>query len=258
MSGCICFRARRRAPSAAAEEEDKIHRQLSTMTTWTCLETPSAHSAEAARRRMRMLEEYILDPQRRFVDGGVSSSGVRLSHVMPAGEPLVAKGQIFLPGFFDISTVLAAINDIRERRKWDKEMVHYEPIMDVMRDDVMGESLCQVYSAYRGKFGIMGRDFVWNVYNAWESPEVAYHVSFSQTDCPRGFEPNDKFVRATTWLAGYRIARTEGGLSIEFVNQTEIGGRAVPQWIVQSVMKRTPEQLTLLTQYIHGKGLYDF
>jgi hypothetical protein len=84
---------------------------------------------------------------------------------------------------------------------------------------------------------------------------VAFHVTFSNSETISGFEPSDKFVRATTWLAGYRIERLAGGLSIDFVNQTDIGGRGVPQWIVQSVMKRTPDQLALLSQYIHAKGL---
>ena len=208
------------------------------------------------REKLETMRKYIMDGIRGgFVAGGVSSN-VPLFWLKPTnGGPLIAKGEVFLEGIDDLTFVAKCIFDPACRLQWDSDVVAINVIREIpvqlASPDFTYEHLTQVYNSFKGRFGAPGRDFVWNSYVARsETDLVQVQYSVSDLEYPRGFEPNTKFVRAETTFSGYWVLKGHGGCVIHFINQTDIKGRLLPDWLVDSVIKKSPAKLDQLKTFI--------
>lgn len=206
-----------------------------------------------ARRRVDQLLHWLDVEGDQFVRNGHSGS-VELYYRSKSAtvHHLITRGDVFLADVDDLCFVLKAINDPTTRKEWDHDILKLIEIrhLPVASQD---ESLRQVYNAFRGRFGAPGRDFVWNVYN-WNLGSVAYQMTFSipENDCPSGFAPGDHghFIRAETFVGGYRLIKESSGIRIQFVNQSDIKAGSIPDWLLNPFMRKTPERIGLLAQFI--------
>lgn len=234
-----------------------LSREVSVISAVSCLETQSTavyspRSAEdpilsKARERREVLEDYILDSARRFVAGDADSKGVQLWHFHPDKEPLVAKGHVAVEGVFDdLSLVLNCLTNVEKAKEWNTDIIEGHVIREIL--NTSQERLVHEYSAFKGRMGFPGRDFSWFSYTYWESRDVVFVLNFSSD--VDDHNSSSRYVRAHAWITGYKLARTKSGISVHFVNQVDIGSKRVPDLIVNSILKRTPERLGVFSKYI--------
>jgi hypothetical protein len=260
MRGCFCFPFRR--PEHTDErpvfEEEVLKydfaRETSIISLFSCVETESSATSadratvEEARRRLDLLKSYIADDS--FTLNSRSKT-VTLWHKNE--EPLISRGRTTIEDVFDLDLVVDAITNLERVKRWDPDTVHQERLSEVSlsrnKSPYMKEFLHKTYCAYKGRMGFPGRDFVWNTLIAWESDSLVYLVNYSEQEGAPESKPG--FVRGKTKVAGYRIQRCPNGIVIDFTNQVDIGSKLVPDFILTPIMKKVPERLAALAEYIH-------
>jgi len=199
--------------------------------------------------------KYMEDASGEFMDNGRSGNVKLWFKPKKGAEPVVAKGQVFLPNEQDIDLVLDVLTSSQHRVVWDHDNVSNIPIREIFLDNSEDgrETARQVYNAFKGRFGQPGRDFIYNEYICKISESKALYLLYSNPDeqCPPGFEPGSRgnFVRAHTYLGAYLIQKEFSGIRMDFVNQTDIGG-SLPDWIANMVLKNSPEKLSSISIYI--------
>ena len=235
---------------------ENVSREVSLVSAVSCLETQStaAYSPRAienpilmkARERREVLYNLIIDSGSKFT-GDHESNGVRLWYIQPENEPLISKGHISVQGSYNLRPVLECLTNANKAREWNADVIEGQVINEIINSGE--ETLLYEYNAYKGRMGFPGRDFLWYSYIYWESADVVYYLNFSD-ESQLTQQTTNRYVRGNALLTGYRIERTESGLSIHFVNQVDVGIKRVPDWIVNTIMRRTPERLGILAAYL--------
>ena len=211
---------------------------------------------EEVKQRLATLNAWIEDADNSFVPNG-KSGDVDLAYKPKSANchHLVARGEVLLEGVDDVGFVLDAMTDREGRSEWDVDIINNVFIRDIGIPNAVHERAFQVYNSFKGRFGFPGRDFVWDVYVSREGDE-AVHLTFShhEADCPQGFAPGQRgnLVRGETFIGGYRITKEGGGVRMLFLNQTDIRGN-FPDWLSNSVIKKSPEKMGLLAKFILKK-----
>lgn len=251
---CGCFR------SALREDQSP---DLSVMQ--DALSTPEVYSVLALdpaecivgelRRKSELARKYILDELNEFIENGHSGSVRFWFKPRSPDAPLIAKGEVLLINVDSIDFILQVLTESRYRPFWDLDIVNNIHIRDILSDslDHTKEKARQVYNSFKGRFGQPGRDFVFNEYTCKINENKAVFLIYSNPadECPPGFEPGSRgpFLRAHTFLGAYLVEKESNGVRIHFVNQTDIGG-SLPDWISNLVLKKSPEKLSFISNYI--------
>jgi hypothetical protein len=207
------------------------------------------------RRKTALAETYFADLAGEFIQNG-ESGDVRLWY-KPRNEidPLIAKGEILIRNEHDIDLVLEVLTGSKHRSGWDLDNLSNIHIRDIHVNNLENrkERVCQVYNAFKGRFGQPGRDFVFNEYTCKLSNQKSACLFYSNSEeqCPSGFEPGSRgrFIRANTILGAYQLEKETNGIRVHFINQTDIGGK-LPDWISDLVLKKSPEKLSYISFYI--------
>lgn len=239
-------------------------RETSMVSAMSCMETESSTTYVSgdpervaqieARLRLTLLKSLIAD---NTFSGGHSYKNVKIWYKQPRNEPIVSRGHVVFPEANSLEMILEALTDIDRIKQWDTDTVEQKYINEIpipqIRDSLINERLYQTYCAFKGRMGFPGRDFVWNSLVAWESEDLVYLVHYSDPlfPLPASFQPHPGYIRGTTWLTGYRLERTVSGVTIDFISQVDIGNSLVPDWIITPIMKKVPERLAVLREYIH-------
>ena len=209
------------------------------------------HILLTLRQKMETMRTYILDPKKEFISAGTVGK-IPIFFRKFDNHPLVARGEVFVPNVTSLETIAAAISS-DERHNWDTDVIEMRKIRDILvaipSPDFFHENVSQVYNSFKGRFGFPGRDFVWNTYIAFSETDLV-QLCYSTGDPAEA--SNQKFVRAETILSGYWVRLIQGGCMIHFINQTDIKGR-LPDWIVDSVVKKSPAKLEQLYTYLIGR-----
>ena len=268
MPSCFCIKPSRAHPAEVYEEEEVMKydftRETSMVSAMSCMETESsttyvpgdpARAAQIeARRRLSLLKSLIADNS---FSGGHSNKNVKIWYKQPRNEPIVSRGHVVFPEAHSLEMIIESLTDIDKIKQWDTDTVEQRYINEIpislTRDSFINERLYQTYCAFKGRMGFPGRDFIWNSLIAWESEDLVYLVHYSDPlfPLPAGFQPSSGYIRGTTLLTGYRIERTMNGITIDFISQVDIGSSLVPDWILTPIMKKVPERLAVLREYIH-------
>jgi hypothetical protein len=234
-------------------------RTTSLVSAVSCLEAQSTAAftprnddpiVNVCRLRMERFKKLINDPE--FVYGH-QNRGVKVWHLEPKGEPLIAKGHIIVPNVPSVSFALECLSTCPRIQQWNTDLLDHRTIktFPVHNNMFLSERISQDYNAYKGKMGFPGRDFLWYSYVVWEDVDTAFVIHFSDFDSSDDNpQASGRFVRARALISGYRVQRVNGDLSIYFINQVDPGTNLVPDWIINSVMKKTPERLSALSEYI--------
>lgn len=210
---------------------------------------------EDLRQKISSADTYFADLSGDFIPNG-ESGDVRLWY-RPRNEidPLIAKGEILIRNEHDIDLVLEVLTGSKHRAGWDLDNLRNIHIRDIHGNNLENgkERVCQVYNAFKGRFGQPGRDFVFNEYTCKLNNHKAICLIYSNPEdqCPLGFEAGNRgnFIRANTILGAYQLEKEPNGIRVHFINQTDIGGK-LPDWISDMVLKKSPEKLSYISIYI--------
>lgn len=223
----------------------------------TCLESQSTSAfsprylddpvLRTARERVLKFKEYLTD--HRF-GLGTTSDGVKMWHMQPHDEPLVARGHTVIKNITSLELVVEALTNNDRLREWNTDIVETR-VINKLTFPYGCEQVVKEYAAFKGRMGFPGRDCVWHSYTVWENNETVFVIYFSDQSASHAVESVGRYVRAHVLISGYRVDRTAEGISVHFVNQVDPGAKLVPEWILNTVMKRTPERLAALSAYIH-------
>jgi hypothetical protein len=268
MPSCFCIKPSHPNPAEAYEEEEVTKhdytRETSMVSAMSCMETessttyvpgdPERVAQIEARLRLTQLKSLIAD---NTFSGGHSYKNVKIWYKQPRNEPIVSRGHVVFPEAHSLEIIIEALTEIDRIKQWDTDTVEQKYINEIpiphIRDSFINERLYQTYCAFKGRMGFPGRDFVWNSLVAWESEDLVYLVHYSDPlfPLPASFQSYPGYIRGTTWLTGYRLERTVSGVTIDFISQVDIGNSLVPDWIITPIMKKVPERLAVLREYIH-------
>jgi len=243
-----------------------ISRETSLVSAVSCLESQSTSAfsprssgdpvLKHARERVEIFKDWLHDS--RF-SGGSKSNGVTLWHLQLPNEPLIAKGHILLPTVDSMAFVVECLTNRDRLRAWNTDIIENRIINRVCYNEYsspfVSEQIVHEYNAFKGRMGFPGRDCVWHAYTVWENLDTVFIVHFSDHSTTYESVASGRHLRINVLLSGYRIERTPEGISVHFVNQVDPGATLVPEWILNTVMKRTPERLAALSAYIHFANL---
>ena len=182
--------------------------------------------------------------------------GVELSYIPRNGsKPIIARGRLkFNPpahpiDFVEISNQLL---DPLKRHEWDVDFQDMKIFEKIQLSQ--NETLIRAYACFKGKLGFQGRDFFWDIYVKITDTELI-HVTVSSNEEET---LSSRFVRGRTWLGGLSIRRTnDGDIEMVLINQTDVtsgdkssSNRFIPDWIIDSVMKKSPLKLVAIKKFI--------
>jgi len=193
-----------------------------------------------------------------FCNGGMDS-GVVLSHQCRSGNDhgiMIAKGKLFIPNWYprDLAEVSDRLLRPARRAEWDSDVLDCQELSTIGIGGSWNECLMKTYASFKGRFGFPGRDFIWHVYSIVESDHF-FHINVSledeDEDLSRKLRDKHRMIRGNTVLGGFCLKLVQGGTEIYMINQTDLkAGRAVPDWILDSVVKRSPCKLVAIKKFI--------
>ena len=178
-----------------------------------------------------------------------SPDGIEISYKPRKNDPLIARGKMHASGWFphNLAQISDLILDTSKRHLWDSDLYEIEILERTSISD--SETLLRVWASFKGRFGFPGRDFFWDIYILVSEDEIV-HVTMPGEDDGVN-RHNGRFVRGQTLLGGLRIVRTPEGVDMTLINQTDAGGRRlVPDWVIDSVMKKSPQKLGAIKKFI--------
>jgi hypothetical protein len=200
--------------------------------------------------RVDYFKDLCNDPS--FIQESRDSDEIVLSYKpRKNSEPLIARGSLFIPDWTppDLHQVSKLILDTSNRHIWDSDLNSIETLDHQSVSDT--DSLLRVWASFKGRYGFHGRDFFWDTFATVSETELI-HVTVSGEDDGIERYPG-RFTRGRTVLGGLCIRRTSTGTEMILINQTDVGSRRanfVPEWIVDSVMKKSPLKLISIKNFI--------
>ena len=202
------------------------------------------------RSRLSYVRELCIDNSFIFDH---SDCGVELSYKPRGDDPLIARGRLTVEDFTfeNFQYISDLILDTSKRHLWDTDLYEIETLSQKKISTT--ESIVKVYASFKGKLGFQGREFFWNIYTRVTDNEIV-HVTMPGDD--DGINRHSgRFVRGRTLLGGLCISRKfDNVVEMVLVNQTDVFGtsskRLVPDWIIDSVMKKSPMKLVAIKNFI--------
>jgi hypothetical protein len=198
------------------------------------------------------LKKICFESEKLGFHNGGTDSGVVLSHLHRNGEPIIALGKLFVPNWHPINLVdiSNSLLDVNRRHEWDHDIQSCVRLNTCEIGNF--ELLMKTYASFKGRLGFPGRDFVWHVYSVIDRDSF-FHITVSADDDPTYLREGQKerLVRGTTVLGGFCLRKVHGGTELYMINQTDVkGGRVIPHWILDSVLKRSPCKLVAIKKFI--------
>ena len=248
-TACLpCF-SRRRSCSPKVESASLCSTRVPVVEYTDALSEPETdkHLYQA---RVDYFRDLCIDPT--FINETTDSEVVLCHKPRRNSEPLIARGSLTIPDWSpqDLRQVSDLILDSSKRHSWDCDLNSIETLDHQSLSET--DSLVRVWASFKGRYGFQGREFFWVTFATVSDTEIV-HVTVSGDD--DGIERHaGKLSRGRTVFGGLCIRKTcTGGTDMILINQTDLGNRGsnfIPEWIVDSVMKKSPLKLTSIKNFI--------
>ena len=190
-----------------------------------------------------------------FIVSENSGTDVELSYRPRGTDPLIARGRLSLANsrLENLNEISNLILDNSKRHLWDSDLYEIETLE--RKSLSATESIVRVWVSYKGQYGFQGRDFFWDIYVRVTEDEIV-HITTPGEDDGMNRYPG-RFVRGRTLIGGLWITKKpESNVEMVLINQTDVFGgsssskRLLPDWIIDSVMKKSPMKLNALKAFI--------
>lgn len=149
----------------------------------------------------------------------------------PLGLPMLVKGTINLGKTYTVNEVINYLWDPEIAAEYDHSLIKACAIRE------FPSNLYILYQAFKGRFGLCGRDFVMYSVKHWESKNRVTIGSRSVESWPNCDHMVNGLVRGFTHLGGYDVRKdtTTEEILLTLIFQVNIKTDGIPAWIVNRV-----------------------